>query len=335
MLTGAPGSRRFVDANLGQHIPTRIPGSQKTGGNLGHRATISVEGQTGWRQRMIKIDLARTIPPRLAAYLIGIVPGVFFESSIAIGNTHLATSAISRVREIYPFGPYALLALFLASGLLIGQGFIITAWIADLLIAFVFALWRYSIRVTLGSQWLYRYFAKLQGIPPKQNLLLRSLSRLIFRARGREFSSAARPVLKCLHVAVRRLLKVRYGIDSSDVGQWDDSEWGTWYSVLGKRLKEFQEAGMASRTFLGCGLAGLTALYASPPLRGRYFIALCLIFTFAGCFLSVNLLRWRTNPVRRSTVRLQSVLLELSEASTISDRRNSDSGAAGINPDEE
>jgi hypothetical protein len=218
---------------------------------------------------------------------------------------------------------------------LIGQGFIITAWIADLLIASAFALWRYAIRITLGSQWLYRYFAKLQGIPPKQNLLIRLLNRVIFRARRREFSSAARPVLKCLHVAVRRLLKVHYGIDSSDVGQWDDSEWGTWNSVLGKPLKGLREAAMASRTFLGCGLAGLTALYASPSLRGRYFIALCVIFTFAGCFLSVDLLRWRTNPVRRSTVRLQSVLLELSEASTITDRGNGDSGAAGINPDEE
>jgi|HubBroStandDraft_2_1064218.scaffolds.fasta_scaffold57498_3 hypothetical protein len=284
---------------------------------------------------MIKIDLSRTIPPRLAAYLIGIVPGVFFESSIAVGNPHFAASVISRVREIYPFGPYALFALFLASALLIGLGFIITAWIADVLIASASALWRYAIRITLGSQWLYRYFAKLQSIPPKQNLLIRQLGRMIFWARRREFSSAAKPVLKCLHVAVRRLLKVRYGIDSSEVGQWDDSEWGTWYSALGKPLKGLQEAAMSSRTFLGCGLAGLTALYASPSLRGGYFIALCLIFTFAGCFLSVDLLRWRINPVKRSTVRLQSVLLELSEASTIVDRRNGDSVTAGINLDEE
>jgi hypothetical protein len=284
---------------------------------------------------MIKIDLARTIPPRLAAYLIGIVPGVFFESSVAIGNTHFAASVISRVREVYPFGPYALLALFLASALLIGLGFIIAAWIADVLIVSASALWRYAIRITLGSQWLYRYFAKLQGIPPKQNLPIRFLSRMIFWARGREFSTAARPVLKCLHVAVRRLLKVRYGIDSSDVGQSDDSEWGTWYSTLGKPLKGLQEAAMASRTFLACGLAGLTALYALPSLRGRYFIALCIIFTFAGCFLSVDLLRWKINPVRRSTVRLQSVLLELSEASTIAERRTSGSGTAEMGPDEE
>jgi hypothetical protein len=226
-------------------------------------ATIIVGGQ-----RMIKIDLSKAISPRLGVYLLGIVPGLFFESSIAIANTHFAASAISRVREVYPFGSYALLALFLASGLLIGQVFITMGWITELPIISTFALWRYAIRITFGSQWLYRLFAKLQGIPPKRNIFIRLLSRVIFWARGRGFSSEARPVLRCLHVAVQRLLKVRYGIDKIYSGQFDEGELGVWYSVLGKPVKGFQEAIMVMRTFLGCGLAGLTALYASPALRG-------------------------------------------------------------------
>jgi hypothetical protein len=33
---GAPGSRRFLDANLGEHMPTRLPGYRpKTGRKLG------------------------------------------------------------------------------------------------------------------------------------------------------------------------------------------------------------------------------------------------------------------------------------------------------------
>jgi hypothetical protein len=124
------------------------------------------------------------------------------------------------------------------------------------------------------------------------------------------------------------LLRARYGIDRRFCGQWDDGEWGVWYSALGKPLKEFKEASMSSRTFLGCGLAGLTALYASPPLRGRYFVALCLIFTFVGCFASVDLAWWKFDPVRRSMARLRSVLLELSEASTVTEKPNSDSGKA-------
>ncbi len=275
---------------------------------------------------MIKIDISRAIPPRLGTYLLGIIPGVFFEASIATGDPHFATSVISRVREIYPFGPSALLVLFIASGLLIGQGFFLGAWTADVLVNSAFALWGYAIRVTFGSQWFYRCFAKLQGMPPKQSGIIRLLSRVVFWARGRNYSSAAKPVLKCLYVAVQRLLRVRYGIDRRFGGQWDDGEWGVWYSALGKPLKEFKEASMSSRTFLGCGLAGFTALYASPPLRGRYFVALCLIFTFAGCFSSVDLARWKFDPVRRSMARLRSVLLELSEASVMTEKPNSDPG---------
>jgi hypothetical protein len=274
---------------------------------------------------MIRIDISRAIPPRLGAYLLGTIPGVFFEASVAIGDPRFAACMVSRVREFYPIGPYALLVLFLASGLLIGQGFCLAAWFVDLLIASAFALWRYAIRITFGSQWLYRRFGKMQGIPPKQDIFIRLLSRLIFWARGREYSVAARPVLKCLYVAVQRLLKVRYGIDRKFGGQFDDGEWGAWYSVLGKPLKEFSEASMGSRTFLGCGLAGFTALYASPPLRERYFIALCLIFAVAGCITSVDLARWKFDPVRKSIARLRSVLLELSETGT-TEKPNSDSG---------
>jgi hypothetical protein len=132
------------------------------------------------------------------------------------------------------------------------------------------------------------------------------------------------------------LLKVRYGIDRTAASlspRWDDSEWGVWYSALGKPLRDFQEASIVSRTFLGCGLAGLTALYALPALRGRYFIALCATFTLGGCFSSVDLLLWRVRPVRRGVARLKSVLLELSEASAIAERRKGDSASIGIDAD--
>jgi hypothetical protein len=271
---------------------------------------------------MIKIDISRAIPPRLGTYLLGIIPGVFFEASVAIGNPRFAASVLSRVRDIYPFGPYALLALFLASALFLGQGFFIAAWIVDLAVASAVALWRFAIRNTFGSQWLYRWFGKAQGIPPKRSLFIRWVGRVIFWARGREFSSEARPVLKCLYLAVRRLLKVRYGIEFG--GQSDEGEWGAWYSVLGKPLKQFNEASLYARTFLGCGLAGFTALYALPQLRERYFVALCLIFTLGGCFTSVGLARWRFNPVRRSLARLRSVMLELSEASIVTEKPKGD-----------
>ena len=70
---------------------------------------------------------------------------------------------------------------------------------------------------------------------------------------------------------------------------------------------------MMLKTSLGSGLAGIAALYAFPPLRRSYFIALSTIFTFTGCFVSVTLARWRFNPAMNCMLKLQSALLEIAQ----------------------
>lgn len=271
---------------------------------------------------MIRVDLSRALSPRVGTYLLAVIPGVFFESSIAIGNPTVALSVLSRLHEIYPFGHYALLVLFLVSSLFIGSGFFLSAWLAQQLMSFGFSMWRYAIRATFGSQWLYLRFGKLQGFPPKQTIPIRLLSRLIFWARGREFATEARPVLKCLRTATKRLLRERYGME--ETWDLDANEWWVWYSVLGKPLKWFQEAILGSRTFLGCGLAGFTALYAAPALRERYFIALCSVFALSGLLVSFDLAFWNFSPLRRSLIRLKSVVLELSEITTFTKKQRAE-----------
>jgi hypothetical protein len=80
---------------------------------------------------------------------------------------------------------------------------------------------------------------------------------------------------------------------------------------------------MTTRTFIGCGLAGFSALYVSPALRDRYFIPLCVVFTFAGCYQSFDLAKWRQHPVRNSIAHLRSVLSELSETQTAAKKEES------------
>jgi hypothetical protein len=72
---------------------------------------------------MIKIDVSNAIPKRLGTYLLGIIPGLLFELSLAFGDPHLAHAMIDRAKQIYPFQPYALLLLFVASCLVVGQTF--------------------------------------------------------------------------------------------------------------------------------------------------------------------------------------------------------------------
>lgn len=281
-------------------------------------------------KEMIKVDLSKVVSPRFGLYLLGLIPGVFFELSVAVGNPHSTASLIGSLREIFPFGPYALLLLFVASSLFIGSGFFVAAWIVQLLISLGFQLWRYGIRATFGSQWMYHWFAKMQGMPPRRSVFIRLLSWLIFWARGREVFTEARPVLKCLNAATERLLQERYGIEVNRLLQLDNGEWQVWPPVIGKPLVSLQEGTMAARAFLGCGLAGFTVLYAAPALRGWYFISLCSVFAISGLLSSISLAFWGFNPVRKSLLRLKSVLLALAETTTATEKRKVETEEEGI-----
>jgi len=271
---------------------------------------------------MIKIDVSNAIPKRLGVYLLGIIPGLLFELSIAFGDPHLAKLMIDRAGQIYPFKPYALLILFVGSCLVVGQTFFLLSWFVDLLINFAYGFTRYLIRATFGSDWLYRVFGKLQGIPPKRNIVVKSLSRMVMWGRKKRFPFEIRPVLKCQRLAATQLLVRRFGIDPSK-GPWDwvDLEWQVWLSVLGKQPPVFREAFLTMRTFLGCGLAEISALYISPALRNRYFVAISVVFIISGCFQSLDFAKRRHEPMRSSLARLVSVLVELAETNTATKKK--------------
>ncbi|MGA2200447.1 MAG: hypothetical protein ABSD89_15025 [Halobacteriota archaeon] len=266
---------------------------------------------------MIKIDVSNAIPKRLGTYLLGIIPGLLFELSIAFGDPRLARLMIDRAEQIYAFKPYALLILFVVSSLVVGQTFFLLSWFAGLLINSVYGFKRYFIRVTFGSDWLYRTFGKLQGIPPKRNVFIRSLSRMVTWGRKKRFPFEIRPVLKCQRLAATQLLVRRYGINpSKGPGDWVDLEWQVWLLVLGKQPPVFREALLMMRTFLGCGLAEISALYICPALRNRYFVATSVVFITAGCFQSLDFAKRSYEPVRSSLTRLVFLLAELAETNT-------------------
>ena len=247
---------------------------------------------------MIKIDASNVIPKRLGTYLLGIIPGLVFELSIAYANPLLAREVIDRVRQIYPFQGYALLSIFVVSSLIVGQTFYLLAWFADWLIDFLYRALRYLIlRMTLGSDWLYKAVGRLQGMPPKRNV--RHLWRIIMWARRRKIPFEIRPVLKCQRMAATELLKRKYGVTPSK-GQWEwvDQEWQAWLAVLGKAPVGFRETFLTMRVFLGCGLAELAAMYTVLGLRNRYFVVMTGVVLAAGCFQSLSLARRRGEPIR-------------------------------------
>jgi hypothetical protein len=265
-------------------------------------------------EQMIKFDFSRAFSARMVAYLAGLIPGLLFEVSVAISEPETARSIITGIGKVFPFPPYAVLVLFIASGFVIGHVFMQLAWFAELLLGAGYWAWQFGIRITFGSHAFYKWLAKIQQPPNKRGVLVRLFSWAIFAARTPKRFETARPVMKCLGLASRELLKKRYGIDVKDSLSPDGEEWHVWYSVLGKPLKSVSEGITLMRTSLGCGFAGFLTLPFAPSLWTWYFLGACGVFTATGLYMTWNQFRWRTDPVRLNYLRLRSVLLDLAEA---------------------
>jgi hypothetical protein len=162
-------------------------------------------------------------------------------------------------------------------------------------------------------------------------MYVRWLSRMVRWGREKRFAFEIRPILKCQRMAARQLLTRKYGINpSKGPYHWVDLEWQVWLSVLGKQPTVFREALLTMRTFLGCGLSELSALYISPVLRNRYFVAISVVFIAAGCVQSLDFAKRRYEPIRSNLSGLLAVLEELSQAAAetkkeedaTSDKRN-------------
>ncbi|MGA2886796.1 MAG: hypothetical protein ABSE51_02015 [Terracidiphilus sp.] len=262
---------------------------------------------------MIKVDFSKAFSPRLVPYLVGVIPGLFFEASVAFGAPEIARSIISDIRQVFPFPPYAILICFIVSGFVLGHIFIQLAWFAELLLGAAYWAWRFGIRITFGSHTFYKWLAKISTPPNKRGYFVRLFSWTVFAARVPKRYESARPVMKCLGLASKELLKKRYGIDVMDSLSPDGEEWHVWYSVLGKPLPRVAEGITTMRTSLGCGLAGFLALPFAPSLWTRYFLGACGVFTATGLYMTWSRFRWRTDPVMLNHLRLQSVLLDLAE----------------------
>ena len=249
----------------------------------------------------------------MVPYLFSVIPGLFFEASVAIGAPEIAHSIISDMRQVFPFPPYAILICFIASGFVLGHVFVQLAWFAELLLGAALWVWQFGIRITFGSHTFYKWLAKIQQPPNKRGFLVRFFSWAVFAARIPKQYESARPVMKCLGLASKELLKKRYGIDVKDSISPNGEEWHVWYSVLGKPLKRVSDGIILMRTSLGCGLAGFLALPFAPILWTWYFLGICGVFTATGLYMTWSQFRWRTDPVRLNHLRLQSVLLDLAE----------------------
>lgn len=265
--------------------------------------------------------MSKMSTPRALIYLLALFPGLFFLSSVAVGNPQLARTTIEGIKGIYPFASYALVVIFVGTGFVFGQGLVLSAWLAELVIFSAVRLPRIAYRGLFGSNWLYKWFAKRQGTPPSTNRAVRALGKMIFLARSVPTDSTdAKAVRFCLAAATESLLKSKYGIGAQRASGPNGGEWQVWYSVMGKPLRSLVETRNVARITLACGLAGFLAMLIEPRLIDRYYIGLISVFTFCGFWTPCWIFFQVRNPIRADVLRLQAVLTELEGFSSSADK---------------
>jgi hypothetical protein len=264
---------------------------------------------------MIKIDTSGFIPRRSGTYFLGIIPGIVFEALVALGDPAFAHNLINRVTQVYPFHGYALLLIFLASCLIVGQTFYYAAWFVDWAVGSMYRFIRYFVfSLTLGSNWLYKAIGRWQGMPPKP--FFRHVWRPVRWAREKKIPFNLRPIMTCQRRAALPLLTRKYGVNVPKYPSVQaDDEWQTWMLVLGKMPQGLREFFLMTRVTMACGLAELGASDICPTLHNRYFAVVCGVFLLMGFTQTVSSVRRRFEPTRANIMTLAIVMEELKDIS--------------------
>ena len=267
---------------------------------------------------MIHLDLSKPPSLRLFVYLLALLPGIFFLTSVALGNPPLGKSAIQQISGIYPFPSYGLVLILLGVGFAIGEAVTILSWLIELVLIGVCRLPPAAFRKLFGGQRLYIFFGKYQGVPPKNTVIIRILWKLIQAARTQPpDTQEAKSVRFCLVAATEQLLKKRYGIGSARATGPNGLEWQVWFSVLGKPIRPLVEGRNLGRVLLATGIAGFLSIRFAPGLSDPYYLSLCALFAFAGVWSAFSIYFQFRHPVKANATRLRSVMLELQECSPI------------------
>ena len=215
------------------------------------------------------------LPSRAYEYLAAFLPGLFFMFSIALANPDFVLRIEQRSLV---FGRYAIFGMAVVLAFVIGQAFIFI----DTLIQWLFS---YAHRVKIlfyrkVCEWPLRQFSSWLMAKPQWQ---RYPAIAHFHFRVSRIASTGfqdwRAFQGCWHVFARRLLKVRYGIESTAL---KDDELGVLYSNLGTLTSEEFRGSMVLIASHATGWAGLVATRIAPSLRNRWFVGLSVFLILNG-----------------------------------------------------
>jgi hypothetical protein len=261
---------------------------------------------------MVNIDLSKVLPSRaydhFALFLASFLPGLFFVFSIAFAKPGLISVLAAESEQSLALGHYAtaLVGLFLA--FIIGSGFILVDTLIQYLLSYAYRF----------KMFLYRQLCKWPLKQVTQWLLTKPRWQTVSLGKfhGQVVTWGAigfddwRRYQSCWFVLVRRLLRVRYGIESREL---KDDDWEVLYSNLGSITPEDFRGSMMLIAMHASGWAGLLAARIAPVLQNRYYVGFSLFLIFNGLMHGYYVAMHRFDPRMSGDLTIRAVLRELNK----------------------
>jgi hypothetical protein len=247
---------------------------------------------------MIQLDITRLLPRPAFKYLLGLIPGIFFEISLV----SVRPAAFRTLAGQAGLGYWTSLGVATFVAFIVGTSGMLVVWILQACIGYL-----HGRSKRLWAKFLTRLFTQ-RKLPPSPSWVTsgRWLSRAFQRA---TFPRGLSEAQRTWHRAARRLLQEHYGIEPPDIQT--QADWGVWYWALGSaNFPELRGAGFFSAMH-ATGWCGLAALRLEPALRTKSYVGLSLFLIFCGLVHAWSVSRWWHNPVQVATSKVRGLLAEI------------------------
>ncbi|MGC0779024.1 MAG: hypothetical protein WCD68_17625, partial [Candidatus Acidiferrum sp.] len=226
---------------------------------------------------MLNLDVSKAVPRTALVYLTALIPGLFFEVSILLGNPELVGNHLAKTQHAIPLSPYLELAIALFLAFILGNAFMLFVGLIQLLMCYMHRLrlvlkeelTRWALLPLLNRLFRFRFFASRQRF----NLLRNRVAKRVADPERPE-----RVATQAWHRLAGKILQQRYGLDLRDLTE----EWEFLFWSIGTPTDVEWRGHLLMIASEATGWCGLVATLLAPALGNRYYLALCLLFILLG-----------------------------------------------------
>lgn len=254
---------------------------------------------------MLNLDVSKAIPRTALIYLTALIPGLFFEVSILLGNPELVGHHLAKTQQAIPLSPYLQLVIALFLAFIVGTAFMLFVGLIQLVLCYLHRLLfilkeeltRCALFPLLNRLFRYRFFASRQRF----NLLRNRVA-----GRVADPERPQRVATQAWHKLAGKILQQRYGLDLRDLAE----EWEFLFWSIGTPTDVEWRGHLLMIASEATGWCGLVATLLAPALGNRYYLALCVLFILLGVHHDYWVALRRTNPAAIASRQIRVLLRE-------------------------